>query len=65
MAFSEYIQRVLATVLLLILLYTLWSTRSILILAFASVVIPTLIVLVREVYSYNILPLRNVNVHLD
>ncbi len=39
MAFGEYLKRVLATALLLTLLYALWSTRSILVLAFASVVI--------------------------
>ncbi|MDF7826326.1 AI-2E family transporter [Pontiellaceae bacterium B12227] len=39
MAFSEYLKRVLATALLLVLMYALWSTRSILVLAFASVVI--------------------------
>lgn len=36
---GEYIKRVLATLLLAVLLYTLWSTRNILVLAFASVVI--------------------------
>lgn len=39
MPISEYIKRVLATVLLAVLLWTLWSTRSILVLAFASIVI--------------------------
>ena len=39
MAFGEYLKRILATALLLVLLYALWSTRSILVLAFASVVI--------------------------
>lgn len=39
MTFGEYFKRVLTTILLIILLYALWSTRSILILAFASVVI--------------------------
>lgn len=39
MALGEYIKRVLATVLILVLLYALWSTRSILMLAFASIVI--------------------------
>ncbi|VGO16705.1 hypothetical protein PDESU_05296 [Pontiella desulfatans] len=39
MPFSEYIKRVLATVLLLAVATALWSTRSILVLAFASVVI--------------------------
>ncbi len=39
MTFRDYIKRVLATVLLLSLFYALWSTRSILMLAFAAVVI--------------------------
>jgi predicted PurR-regulated permease PerM len=39
MPFSEYIKRVLATVLVVVLLWALWSTRSILVLAFAAVVI--------------------------
>jgi predicted PurR-regulated permease PerM len=39
MTFGDYLKRVLATILLLILLYALWSTRSILALAFASIVI--------------------------
>ncbi len=39
MAFGDYLKRVLATLLLPVLLYTLWSTRSILALAFAAVVI--------------------------
>ena len=39
MAFSEYLKRILATVLILALLYALWSTRSIIMLAFASMVI--------------------------
>jgi predicted PurR-regulated permease PerM len=39
MAFSEYVKRVLATVLILVLAAALWSTRSILLLAFASIVI--------------------------
>lgn len=39
MGMGDYIKRVLATVLLIVLLFTLWSTRSILVLAFASVVI--------------------------
>jgi predicted PurR-regulated permease PerM len=39
MTFGDYFKRVLATTLLLILLYALWSTRSILALAFASIVI--------------------------
>ncbi|MEI6891243.1 MAG: AI-2E family transporter [Pontiella sp.] len=39
MTFSDYLKRILATVLLLIFLYALWSTRSILVLAFAAVVI--------------------------
>lgn len=39
MTFSDYIKRVLATLLMLVLTYALWSTRSILVLAFASIVI--------------------------
>jgi len=39
MSLSEYFKRVLATVLIVVLLWTLWTTRSILILAFAAVVI--------------------------
>jgi predicted PurR-regulated permease PerM len=39
MSFSEFFKRVLATILLLVLLWTLWSTRSILVLAFAAIVI--------------------------
>lgn len=39
MAFGEYLKRVLATVLILVLLWTLWSARSILLLAFAAIVI--------------------------
>ena len=39
MAFGEYMKRVLVTILLPVLLYALWSTRSILALAFAAVVI--------------------------
>lgn len=39
MALSDYIKRVLATLLMLVLLWTLWSSRFILVLAFASVVI--------------------------
>ena len=37
MPISEYVKRVLATVLVVVLLWTLWSTRSILVLAFAAV----------------------------
>ncbi|MEE9368328.1 MAG: AI-2E family transporter [Pontiella sp.] len=39
MTLSDYIKRVLATVLILVLVYALWSTRSILMLAFAAIVI--------------------------
>jgi predicted PurR-regulated permease PerM len=39
MALSDYIKRVLATVLILALVWALWSTRSILMLAFAAIVI--------------------------
>jgi predicted PurR-regulated permease PerM len=39
MEFGEYIKRALATVLLLALLWALWSARSILLLAFAAAVI--------------------------
>lgn len=39
MAFGDFFKRVLATVLLLVLLYAFWSTRSILLMAFASAVI--------------------------
>ena len=39
MGFSDYLKRVLATILILTVTYALWSTRSILVLAFASIVI--------------------------
>ena len=39
MMFGDYLKRVLATLLLLIFIYALWSARSILLLAFASIVI--------------------------
>jgi predicted PurR-regulated permease PerM len=39
MSISEYIKRVLATVLILALLWAVWTTRSILVLAFAAIVI--------------------------
>lgn len=39
MPLSEYVKRVLVTVLIVVLMWTLWSTRSILVLAFASIVI--------------------------
>ena len=39
MGLGDYIKRVLATVMIGALLYALWSTRSILVLAFASIVI--------------------------
>ncbi|MDZ8118270.1 AI-2E family transporter [Pontiella agarivorans] len=39
MGTGEYIKRVTVTLLLAVLLFTLWSTRNILVLAFASVVI--------------------------
>ncbi|QBG49076.1 AI-2E family transporter [Verrucomicrobia bacterium S94] len=39
MDMGEYIRRVLVTVILTALLFTLWSTRNILVLAFASIVI--------------------------
>jgi len=39
MTFGDFIKRILAAALLLVFLWTLWSTRSIITLAFASVVI--------------------------
>lgn len=39
MTVSDYLKRVLATILLLVLLWAVWSARSVLVLAFASIVI--------------------------